>query len=104
MNTVGTLLTGQSIICMYDAHLGVAYLVASQISERKEVLVFIKVCSKSLKCSFFRNTRLMVLGHSSCGCIVEQSFYFGTSVRRSSGRRSGVAVRAVDCWQRRSGH
>ena len=28
----------------------------------------------------------------------------GTSVRRSSGRRSGVAVRAVDCWQRRSGH
>ena len=23
----------------------------------------------------------------------------GTSVRRSSGRRSGVAVRAVDCWQ-----
>ena len=22
-----------------------------------------------------------------------------TSVRRSSGRRSGVAVRAVDCWQ-----
>ena len=24
---------------------------------------------------------------------------FGTSVRRSSGRRSGVAVRAVDCWQ-----
>ena len=29
---------------------------------------------------------------------------FGTSVRRSSGRRSGVAVRAVDCWQWRSGH
>ena len=26
-------------------------------------------------------------------------FSFGTSVRRSSGRRSGVAVRAVDCWQ-----
>ena len=23
----------------------------------------------------------------------------GTSVRRSSGRRSGVAVRAVECWQ-----
>ena len=23
----------------------------------------------------------------------------GTSVRRSSGRRSGVAVRVVDCWQ-----
>ena len=23
----------------------------------------------------------------------------GTSMRRSSGRRSGVAVRAVDCWQ-----
>ena len=28
----------------------------------------------------------------------------GTSVRRSSGRSSGVAVRAVDCWQWRSGH
>ena len=27
------------------------------------------------------------------------SFLFGTSVRRYSGRRSGVAVRAVDCWQ-----
>ena len=26
-------------------------------------------------------------------------FKIGTSVRRSSGRRSGVAVRAVDCWQ-----
>ena len=24
---------------------------------------------------------------------------YGTSVRRSSGRRSGLAVRAVDCWQ-----
>ena len=30
--------------------------------------------------------------------------FFGTSVRRSSGRRSGVAIRAVDCWQWRSGH
>ena len=28
----------------------------------------------------------------------------GTSVRRSSGRCSAVAVRAVDCWQWRSGH
>ena len=28
----------------------------------------------------------------------------GTSVRRSSGRRLGVIVRAVDCWQWRSGH
>ena len=26
-------------------------------------------------------------------------FSIGTSVRRSSGRRSGVAVQAVDCWQ-----
>ena len=26
-------------------------------------------------------------------------YTIGTSVRRSSGRRSGVAVRAVDCWQ-----
>ena len=32
------------------------------------------------------------------------TLFFGTSVRRSSGRRSGVAVRAVDCWQWRSGH
>ena len=28
----------------------------------------------------------------------------GTSVRRSSSHRWGVAVRAVDCWQWRSGH
>ena len=28
-----------------------------------------------------------------------QGLLIGTSVRRSGGRRSGVAVRAVDCWQ-----
>ena len=31
--------------------------------------------------------------------ILPFSAIIGTSVRRSSGRRSGVAVRAVDCWQ-----
>ena len=31
--------------------------------------------------------------------IGQNEKHFGTSVRRSSGRRSGVAVRAVDCWQ-----
>ena len=30
---------------------------------------------------------------------LEVDLFIGTSVRRSSGRRSGVAVRAVDCWQ-----
>ena len=30
---------------------------------------------------------------------VAAHYCIGTSVRRSSGRRSGVAVRAVDCWQ-----
>ena len=28
-----------------------------------------------------------------------QSLDFGTSERRSSGRRSGIVIRAVDCWQ-----
>ena len=29
----------------------------------------------------------------------KNTILIGTSVWRSSGRRSGVAVRAVDCWQ-----
>ena len=31
--------------------------------------------------------------------ILLEAITVGTSVRRSRGRRSGVAVRAVDCWQ-----
>ena len=31
--------------------------------------------------------------------LASTNLTFGTSVWRSSGRRSGVAVRAVDCWQ-----
>ena len=38
-------------------------------------------------------------GNDVVATIVISLFFFGTSVRRSSGPRSGVAVRAVDCWQ-----
>ena len=57
-----------------------------------------------LECPAYHIIRVMMLLGTKSPAAHQVISRIGTSVRHSSGRRSGVAVRAVDCWQSRSGH
>ena len=63
-----------------------------QVSIRNNSIDIGTRCRRSRRSMFGWPTGNDVSGHY-------KRHYFGTRVRRSSGRRSGVAVRAVDCWQ-----
>ena len=66
-------------------------------------IIYFLQCAKWIKSWFvFKLACNWIL--YSVGLACPDMTKIGTSVRRSSGRRSGVAFRAVDCWQWRSGH